>query len=168
MKVVLAIIGSRDLGEPYYPSDIFTEGGTALYPVYRNIAQFNYAIRRLNEAVVKITSRSRSIDPSFDPRRDIEVVTGDAVGADEIGRLWARKNQICHSIKCAKWLLYGKSAGHRRNPDIIIPADYVVAFWDGVSRGTEGSIKIAKKHGKRLMVIKYLKHAPNLKKKVNR
>jgi phage gp36-like protein len=75
------------------------------------------------------------------------------------------KNQLNHEVKCAKWLVYGRSAGHRRNPDIIAPAKYVVAFWDGESRGTLGGIEYAKKNKKRLMVIKYLKHAPNLKKR---
>lgn len=165
MRVVLAVIGSRGLGEPYYPSDLFSDGNTALYPVYRNIAQFNYAVRRLNEAVLSITKRERRTCPEFDPRKHLDVSIGDADGADEIGRLWAVKNQLNHEVKCAKWLVYGRGAGHRRNPDIIAPAKYVVAFWDGESRGTLGGIGYAKKNKKRLMVIKYLKHAPNLKKR---
>lgn len=163
--VTLAIVGSRDLGEPYFQQDVFGFEGYALFPTYRNVAQFNYAIKRLNKAVLKITERERKRNPDFNPKTDIEVITGDALGADHIGQIWAKINQLNFTVKCAKWKVFGKSAGHRRNPSIVKPADYVIALWDGTSKGTLGSIDYAKKHNKKLMTVKYLKHAPNLKKR---
>lgn len=162
MNVILAVIGSRGLGEPKrYEHEIFL--GSTLYSEFRNIGQFNYAVKRLNDAVMRITARERETNPDFDPRKHLSVIIGDADGADEITRLWAVKNQLNYEVKVAKWRVHGNSAGHIRNPDIIKPADYIVAFWDGVSTGTESGIKLAKRLEKKINVIRYLKHAPNLK-----
>lgn len=43
----------------------------------------------------------------------------------------------------ADWDRYGKSAGFRRNVDIVAQSDHVVAFWDGVSEGTLNTIALA-------------------------
>jgi hypothetical protein len=40
-----------------------------------------------------------------------------------------------------------------RNKDIVNAVDYVVAFWDGASKGTANSIALAKKAGKGLVVF---------------
>ena len=86
MKVVLAVVGSQGLGEPFYAKDLFNFSGYSMYPTYSNLQQFNYAIKRLNKAVLTITKRCVELDPDFDPRRDIEVITGDALGADSIAQ----------------------------------------------------------------------------------
>ena len=43
-----------------------------------------------------------------------------------------------------EWNKYGKRAGLMRNDIIVSMADCVVAFWDGVSRGTKYTIDKAK------------------------
>lgn len=162
MNVILAVVGSRGLGQPVMlDEEIYP--GAQLNPSYTNTAQFNFAFRELNETVKRITVLEKEINPEFNPSKHIDVIVGDAIGADDIGRIWARVNQLNCTVIAAKWRAYGKSAGHRRNPDIINPAKYVVAFWDGISAGTEGSINIAKTKEKKLKIIKYLKHVPNLK-----
>jgi hypothetical protein len=40
-----------------------------------------------------------------------------------------------------------------RNQDIVNAADKVVAFWDGVSKGTKNTIDTAKKLGKEVTVF---------------
>lgn len=157
--VTLAIVGSRTLGQPYYLSN---EGEGSIYPVWGNTAQFNYAIKKLNAVIKNIAEKERETNPDFDPRKDLEVITGDADGADHIAMLWAKYNQLTCHIIAAKWKVFGKSAGHRRNPDILAPADYIVSFWDGESPGTKGGIEYAKKHEKKLKVVLYKKHAPDL------
>ncbi len=43
----------------------------------------------------------------------------------------------------ADWNKYGKSAGFRRNIDIVDNSDCVIAFWDGNSKGTLNSVTTA-------------------------
>lgn len=50
------------------------------------------------------------------------------------------------------WNRYGRSAGARRNAEIVKQADEVVAFWDGKSRGTQITIAMARAAGKPVTV----------------
>jgi hypothetical protein len=74
------------------------------------------------------------------------VVSGGANGADKLGERWAKENGIPTLIFKPDWGKYGKSAGFIRNEDIIKNSDFVVAFWDEVSKGTKSSIDLAMKH----------------------
>ena len=82
------------------------------------------------------------------------VVSGCVRGADKMGEEWAERHGINTLIFPAEWDKYGKSAGFRRNEDIIKNADTVIAFWDGVSRGTQHSISLCEKYNKPCRVIK--------------
>lgn len=84
------------------------------------------------------------------------IVSGGAKGADALGERYAKDNGINTEIHVPEWDRYGKSAGYRRNVDIINNADSVIAFWDGESKGTKHSIDIAKKLGKSIVVIRYV------------
>lgn len=46
------------------------------------------------------------------------------------------------------WERYGRKAGMMRNTQIADECDRLIAFWDGVSRGTKDSIDKATKAGK--------------------
>ena len=81
------------------------------------------------------------------------MVSGGARGPDTLGVLWARDNGIEIKEFLPDWDKYGKSAGFIRNTQIVEAADLVIAFWDGVSRGTKDSIDKAEKMGKRVAVI---------------
>jgi hypothetical protein len=74
------------------------------------------------------------------------VIEGGALGADRLGRAWARTNGITvHTVE-ADWKRFGIAAGHIRNGVMLmlIP-DLVVAFHGG--RGTANMIKQAKAAG---------------------
>jgi hypothetical protein len=43
------------------------------------------------------------------------------------------------------WDKHGKAAGFIRNQEIVDNCDFVVAFWDGASRGTKDTIDRARK-----------------------
>lgn len=73
-----------------------------------------------------------------------EVVCGMARGADWLGFVWAKRNQISIREFPANWSLYGKSAGYRRNVEMAENADALIALWDGKSRGTQHMINIAR------------------------
>lgn len=84
-----------------------------------------------------------------------EVVSGGAHGADTLGEQWAKAHGIPTRVFLADWNRFGKSAGIRRNHDIIAGCDLCVAFWDGASRGTAHSLGLARDAGKRILVVRY-------------
>ena len=84
-----------------------------------------------------------------------EVVSGGARGADTLGEQWAKAHGIPTRVFLPDWNRFGRSAGFRRNRDIIDNCELCVAFWDGESRGTKSSIDLAKQAGKRVLVINY-------------
>lgn len=84
-----------------------------------------------------------------------EIVSGGARGADHLAKLYAIDNRLRLTEHYPEWQLYGKRAGFKRNRLIIQDADIVIAFWDGMSRGTLNSINISKELGKELHIIRY-------------
>ncbi len=82
-----------------------------------------------------------------------EIVSGGAIGADKLGERYAVENNIPTKIFLPEWEKYGKSAGFKRNTDIIENAELVVAFWDMESNGTRDSIQKAEKLGKKILII---------------
>jgi hypothetical protein len=51
--------------------------------------------------------------------------------------------------------MYGKSAGYKRNHEMLAAATGLIAFWDGRSRGTAHMIHIAREAGLKVVVIRY-------------
>jgi len=82
------------------------------------------------------------------------IVSGGAKGADSLGAEYAKENNIETLIFLPDWKKYGKGAGFVRNQLIIDNADFVIAFWDGESKGTLSSINIAKKQKKVCKIVK--------------
>jgi hypothetical protein len=87
------------------------------------------------------------------------VVSGGAQGADTLAERWAKNNNIPVKVFLPEWDVYGKSAGFIRNELIINEADMVLAFWDGVSKGTKHSIDLAEKAGKKCIITYFTKEA---------
>jgi len=83
-----------------------------------------------------------------------EVVCGGAKGADTLGRLWAKQNNIDVKMFPANWNKFGKSAGYKRNVEMAEYADALIALWDGKSRGTKHMIDIAKRQGLTVEIYK--------------
>lgn len=71
------------------------------------------------------------------PENVTEIVSGGAKGIDTCAKEYA----ISRGIKLTEYLpeyeKYGKAAPLKRNITIIESVDLVLAFWDGVSRGTK-------------------------------
>lgn len=85
----------------------------------------------------------------------IEVVCGEARGADSLGKRWALKEgRTVHSFP-ADWDKHGKSAGYIRNTEMADFADGLIAFWDGKSKGTKNMIDIALQKGLLVKVVRY-------------
>lgn len=75
------------------------------------------------------------------------VITGGARGADALAFGWATENGRSNCVFPANWSLYRKSAGPRRNADMIRHGqpDLVVAFPGGP--GTANMVKQAREAG---------------------
>lgn len=89
-----------------------------------------------------------------------EVISGGAVGADQFSaRLVKEWNRLAgyEEIKLTEhlpdWERYGKRAGFIRNELIVKDADMVLAFWDGLSKGTANSLSIAKRLKKTTLIV---------------
>lgn len=84
-----------------------------------------------------------------------EIISGGAVGADQLAAAWAKSNNINIKEFLPDYGRYGRSAPIRRNDLIVDAADMVIAFWDGSSRGTKYTIDYAEKMKKVIKIIKF-------------
>jgi len=83
------------------------------------------------------------------------VVSGGAKGADQLGQKFAEELQLKTEIYLPDWKCYGKGAGIVRNELIVKNSHAVIAFWDGISKGTKKTIDISRNLGKRVIVVKF-------------
>lgn len=97
----------------------------------------------------------QTLDKFREAREIHTIVSGGAAGADRLAERYAAKRQLKTLIFEPDWVKYGRAAGIIRNKDIVAAADYVVAFWDGESKGTRNSIEHAKKMKKELIVVQF-------------
>lgn len=84
-----------------------------------------------------------------------EVVSGKARGADSLGERYARENNLPIAEFPADWDTHGKKAGFLRNADMADYADGCIVFWDGVSKGTQHMINLAKEKGIQISIVNY-------------
>lgn len=82
-----------------------------------------------------------------------EIVSGGAKGADSLGEKYANEHNLPIVIFKPDWKRLGRGAGLARNKTIVENAEFVVAFWDGISKGTQNSINIAKNLNKPLRIV---------------
>lgn len=82
------------------------------------------------------------------------IVSGGASGPDSIAVEYAQKIGLPTKVFPAEWEKHGRAAGMIRNGLIVAEADEILAFHDGVSRGTANTIERAKKAGKPCRVVK--------------
>ena len=86
---------------------------------------------------------------------EITIVSGHAKGADTLGEQYANEKGYSLELHPADWEKYGKSAGFRRNQEMVEVSQAAICFWDGKSKGTEHTINLCKKKGIPCKVIKY-------------
>lgn len=88
------------------------------------------------------------------PDNVTEIVSGGAKGVDRQAAAFAKEHRILLTEFLPDYKLYGKAAPLKRNEEIAAYADMVLAFWDGVSKGTKHTISLFEKQGKTVTVIK--------------
>lgn len=82
-----------------------------------------------------------------------EIVSGGAKGIDSCAREYATANGIKLTEFLPEYNKYGNSAPLKRNLQIIDYADCVIAFWDGISRGTKHVIDSCEKRNKKVTIF---------------
>lgn len=90
---------------------------------------------------------------------NVRIVCGMAKGADELGYIYAKEKGLAVIEMPAKWKRpdgsTDRGAGHKRNAAMAGVSNALLAFWDGKSKGTEGMIKVAKRVGLQIRVVRY-------------
>ena len=81
------------------------------------------------------------------------IISGGAAGADTLAEMFASKYNIPITVIRPDWNKNGKAAGFIRNGEIVAKSDVILAFWDGVSKGTEDTIKKAARYKKTTIII---------------
>ena len=87
--------------------------------------------------------------------KEVSIISGMAKGADRLGYEFAKDIGIPVHKFPADWNTYGKSAGYIRNNQMAKAADGLVAFHDGVSKGTKNMIETMQKMHKWVHVVHY-------------
>lgn len=82
----------------------------------------------------------------------LEIVSGAARGADQLGETFAISRNIPIRKFPADWENFGRSAGFVRNREMAEYADALLLLWDGKSRGSQNMLLEAAKRGLRLYV----------------
>lgn len=76
-------------------------------------------------------------------------------GADQVAESWAGDQEVQVERHPADWSQFGKRAGFLRNATMVASLDptrdLVIAAWDGESRGTMHSVRLARKAGVRVV-----------------
>jgi hypothetical protein len=101
----------------------------------RDFSDFDF----LHEKATRfISEHNRDRDP-------VIIISGHARGADKLGEEFAKLNDYGLIIMPADWNAYGKSAGFRRNFDMVQKATHALGFWDGCSPGTRIMVELCRK-----------------------
>ena len=66
---------------------------------------------------------------------EIIIVSGGCCGADMLGERFAKERNLTIERYCARWDLYGKNAGPKRNKEMADRCDYAICFWDAKAEG---------------------------------
>lgn len=89
----------------------------------------------------------------------VAIISGGAKGTDQLGERYAKEFDLQVIRLIPEWRpngIYNPRAGLDRNTEIVAQADYVLAFWDGESTGTQDTIRKTRKTSKVLKIIYYL------------
>lgn len=152
-------------GKPCYITDLLLADGThGPYPVYYK----EPVVAKKEEPTVKvIVAGGRDFDDygllkskldkifSQTDKNKIQIISGKARGADQLGEQYATENKLELSTFPADWDKHGKGAGYLRNAEMAAHATHCVIFWDGKSKGTQHMLNLANEKGLKLRVIRY-------------
>lgn len=111
--------------------------------------------RLLNDYSLLKETADRLLADKITAGYSIVIVSGGCAGADLLGERYAKENGYSIDRYPAEWKEYGKKAGIMRNAVMADNADALIAYWDGISRGTKNMIDEARKRGLAVRIKRY-------------
>ena len=81
------------------------------------------------------------------------IISGGAEGIDRLAEQYADGHRLSKYILRPSYSLYRRSAPLRRNEEMVRIADAVLIIWDGHSKGTQYTLKYAKKMNKPTTIV---------------
>ena len=81
------------------------------------------------------------------------IISGGASGVDSLAEQYADSHRLSKYISRPRYDLYGRAAPLKRNEQIVELADAVLIIWDGKSKGTQYTLKYAKKMNKPITLV---------------
>ena len=105
---------------------------------------------------------SAKLDHLLQNHSKVVIISGGAKGADALAERYAKEHDMPVIVFPAKWEELGKMAGYIRNKEMHefaskMPKRGCIAFWDGKSKGTQHSFKIARECNTPIKIIKTTK-----------
>ena len=88
------------------------------------------------------------------PDNVTEIVSGGAKGIDRLAAEYAKKHPLPLTEFLPDYARYGRGAPFIRNRQIAEYANEVLAFWNGISKGTMYTVRMFEKMGKQVTLIK--------------
>ena len=85
------------------------------------------------------------------------IISGGASGIDNLAEQYADLHRLSKYIIRPRYDLYGRAAPLKRNEQMLHMADAVLVIWDGASKGTQHTIKYAKKMNRPILLIDFSK-----------
>ena len=82
------------------------------------------------------------------------IISGGAKGIDTLAEQYADEYGLNKIIVRPHYDRYGRSAPLKRNEEMVDIADKVLIIWDGVSKGTEYTLRYAQKKRKYVEVVR--------------
>ncbi|MDA3780197.1 MAG: DUF2493 domain-containing protein [Bacteroidales bacterium] len=95
------------------------------------------------------------VDKILSRQTEIEIVSGRAKGADQLGEKYAKLRDYPIKMFPANWNLYGKRSGFIRNEDMAEYSDALIVFWNQESKGSEHMIDVARERNLLIRIIIY-------------
>lgn len=89
-------------------------------------------------------------------QKEIEIVSGTARGADQLGERYAKERGYKIKQFPADWNKFGKAAGYIRNEEMAKYGEALIAFWNGESKGTGHMIDLARQYKLNIKICKYM------------
>lgn len=83
------------------------------------------------------------------------VISGGACGIDSLAEQYADLHHLSKYIMLPRYDLYGRAAPLKRNEEMVDMADAVLIIWDGRSKGTQYTLKYAKKKNKPIILVSF-------------
>jgi len=94
------------------------------------------------------------MDAILQNQTEVEIVSGTAYGADQLGERYAQERGYPVKRFPAQWEKFGRRAGYLRNEEMANYASHVVVFTNG-SKGSQHMIDISTRLGLPLRIVRF-------------